>query len=119
MDLIAVESNRLNRFVTDLLNYSRERDLALEALDIGGHLDELCEELARDSRRPSAVEVRCARGPADAHVRGDREQLRQVWLNLSNNAFEAMPDGGSMAVRWRDDGVRHVVVEFEDSGPGI
>jgi len=119
MELIAVESNRLNRFITDLLSYSRERDLALEPLDIGGHLDELCEELARDSGRPNAVAVHCERGPADARVRGDREQLRQVWLNLSNNAFEAMPDGGTMVVRWRDEGGRRVVVEFEDSGPGI
>jgi PAS domain S-box-containing protein len=119
MDLIAVESNRLNRFVTDLLNYSRERDLALEPLDLGGHLDELCDELARDARRPGGVEVRCARGPADAVVRADREQLRQVWLNLSNNAFEAMPGGGTMVVRWRDEGGRRIVVEFEDSGPGI
>jgi two-component system sensor histidine kinase PilS (NtrC family) len=119
MELIAVESNRLNRFITDLLNYSRERDLALEPLDIGGHLDELCDELARDAGRPGGVTVRCERGPADALVRGDREQLRQVWLNLSNNAFEAMPDGGTMAVRWRDESGRRVVVEFEDSGPGI
>ena len=119
MELIAVESNRLNRFVTDLLSYSRERDLALEPLDIGGHLDELCEELARDTGRPGAVAVRCERGPGDTLVRGDREQLRQVWLNLSNNAFEAMPDGGTMVVRWRDGGGRRVAVEFEDSGPGI
>jgi len=119
MELIAVESNRLNRFITDLLNYSRERDLALEPIELGGHLDELCEELARDARRPDAVTVRCERGPDDVLVHGDREQLRQVWLNLSNNAFEAMPSGGAMVVRWRDEGGRRVVVEFQDSGPGI
>ncbi len=119
MDLIAVESSRLNRFITDLLNYSRERDLALEPLDLATHLAELCDELGRDSGRPAGVIVRCDPGPDHALVGGDREQLRQVWLNLSNNAFEAMPQGGTLAVRWRADGVRQVVVEFEDSGPGI
>src|SRR5439155_26864675 len=51
MDLITVECNRLNRFITDLLNFSRERELALEPLDVGEHLRELSEELARDSGR--------------------------------------------------------------------
>ena len=119
MELIAVESNRLNRFVTDLLNYSRERDLALEPIELGDHLTELCEQLSRDPGRLPAIAVRCEPGPADAWVRADREQLRQVWLNLANNAFEAMPEGGTLAVRWRDEGGRRVVVEFEDAGPGI
>ncbi len=118
MDLIVVESNRLNRFITDLLNYSRERDLAFESLGIAGHLDELCEELARDAGRPAGVTVQCEPGPPGACVRADREQLRQVWLNLSNNAFEAMPEGGTLSVRCRGD-ARQVVVEFEDQGPGI
>jgi len=118
MDLITVECNRLNRFITDLLNFSRERELALEPLDVGEHLQELSEELARDAGRATNVAVR-ARGEAGiAGVRGDREQLRQVWLNLSNNAFEAMPAGGVLEVRWSVQG-RNVVVEFQDSGPGI
>jgi two-component system sensor histidine kinase PilS (NtrC family) len=119
MDLIAVESNRLNRFITDLLNYSRERDLALEPLDVGEHLDELCDELSRDPGRPEMVEVRCERGLAGVRVPGDREQLRQVWLNLANNAFEAMSGGGTLVVRWREEGGRRVLIEFEDSGVGI
>jgi signal transduction histidine kinase len=119
MELIAVETNRLNRFITDLLNYSRERDLALETLEVGAHIDDLCDELSRDLGRPASVEVRCERGPAAARVDGDREQLRQVWLNLTNNAFDAMPGGGTLVVRWRDEGRRRVIVEFEDSGAGI
>jgi len=119
MDLIGVECNRLNRFITDLLNYSRERDLAPEPIEIGEHLAELCEGLSRDPGRPSGVTVSCEPGPPGVRVRGDREQLRQVWLNLSNNAFEAMPEGGTLSLRWRDEGGARIVIEFEDSGPGI
>src|SRR5206468_4798573 len=50
MDLIATESARLNRFVTDLLTYSRERDLVLEPLPIDERLGELCDVVARDPR---------------------------------------------------------------------
>ncbi len=124
MDLITVECNRLNRFISDLLAYSRERDLALEPLDVGEHLEDLCDELGRDPGGPRGVVVRPERGPGLTGARGDREQLRQVWLNLANNAFEAMPGGGTLVVRWRGTvaapgAVGRVVVEFEDTGPGI
>ena len=58
-------------------------------------------------------------GAGTSRVRGDREQLRQVWLNLANNAFEAMPEGGTLAVRRRGDARRGVIVEFADQGGGI
>ncbi len=118
MDLIARESNRLNTFVTDLLSYSRERDLALEPVEIGDHLGEVASALRHDPRRGARVEIRCEPGePVCLSV--DREQLRQVWLNLAGNALEAMGEQGVLAVRWLAPEPGQVAVEFEDSGPGI
>jgi len=119
MELIGRECARLNRFVTDLLNYSRERDLALEALSVDDELADLGELLVRHAKRPERVVVSVQPGVREACVRGDREQLRQVWLNLAVNAFDAMADGGRLVVRQKvaDDG--RVVIEFEDSGTGI
>src|SRR5438552_2954639 len=50
MELITTECSRLNGFVTDLLSYSRDRDLVIENVDIEDHLADLCEELSRDPR---------------------------------------------------------------------
>ncbi len=120
MDLILIECGRLNRFITELLSYSRDRDLVLEPLDLNEHLAELCEGLVRDPRRPASVAVRFEPCGAGCGVEGDREQLRQVWLNLAGNALEAMQAaGGTLLVRWRVDGRRRAVVEFTDTGPGI
>jgi signal transduction histidine kinase len=64
-------------------------------------------------------------------VQADAEQLKQVFLNLALNAFQAMPRGGRLAVTthvsrdelafWREGGRRSDVVEirFRDTGPGI
>ncbi len=119
MELIGAECTRLNRFVTDLLSYSRERDLGLELLDLEEELGELADLVGRDPRCApgTAVSFVPVRRPAPIH--GDREQLRQVWLNLAANALEAMPRGGTLTIRWAESGGQQFVVEFEDGGGGI
>lgn len=119
MDLIARESARLNKFVTELLSYSRERDLALEPVSLGDHLSELVSVLRHDPRRAAGVDVRFERGDGDVRVPLDREQMRQVWLNLAANALEAMGERGTLVVRWKPAEGGGVAVEFCDDGPGI
>jgi len=119
MDLIARECTRLHRFVTDLLTYTRERDLVREPIALDDHLAQIADELQRDPRRKAGVTVVCRRGHRDVQLRGDREQLRQVWLNLAANALEAMPEVGTLTIGWSPDGDSRVRIEFEDQGGGI
>jgi two-component system sensor histidine kinase PilS (NtrC family) len=119
MDLIARESARLNKFVTDLLSYSRERDLALEPVLLDDHLRELVSTLRHDPRRAGGVNVEFEPGPADARLPVDREQMRQVWLNLAANALEALGDSGTLTVSWDVFEPGQAAVEFRDDGPGI
>jgi signal transduction histidine kinase len=119
MELIVRECSRLNRFVTDLLNYARERELNVETLDVDGVLAELRDVLGRDPRCAPRTRVRCEEGPGRATVRADREMIRQVWLNLGANALESMPEGGELVLRWREGDQEMVWVEFEDTGSGI
>jgi two-component system sensor histidine kinase PilS (NtrC family) len=121
MDLIARESSRLNRFVTDLLGYSRERDLRLETLAIDDALADVVDSLRHDPRRAAGVRVRLKPSPDGdgALLSADREQLRQVWLNLAANALEAMPSGGELSIGWRWTPERRIAVTFDDTGSGI
>jgi signal transduction histidine kinase len=53
-------------------------------------------------------------------VRGDRDQLKQVFLNLFNNSVEAMPGGGTIIVRTAyDPSGKYVLIKIKDTGPGI
>jgi two-component system sensor histidine kinase PilS (NtrC family) len=117
MELIQRESSRLNRFVTDLLQYSKERDLAPESMDIEDHLTGLRDELARDPRA-AQITVRVEPG-VPAEIAADREAIRQVWLNLAANALEAMNAGGTLTLGWSRGEGDLVDITFSDTGIGI
>ncbi len=118
MELIQRECSRLNRFVTDLLSYSKDREPAVETLDLEEHLAELRDQIARDTRADGCTVVF---EPLGAHpeVRADRELLRQVWLNLAANALEAMDGKGTLTLRWEEGEGDLIVVVFSDTGVGI
>jgi two-component system, NtrC family, sensor histidine kinase PilS len=119
MELIITESVRLNRFVTDLLNYSRDRAVVKQPVDLTECLGELVDQVRRDARC-DGITVGFEPDPQyDLIVPADREQLRQVWLNLSNNALEALGSRGTLTVRTRLEEPTSAVVEFEDDGTGI
>ena len=119
MELMQTECGRLNRFVTDLLSYSRERPLVKERFDLGESLGELCEGLQRDPRRAPAVQISYQPQDGAAEVHADREQFRQVWLNLARNALEAVGEKGTVRVGWHEEVPGQVAVTFTDDGSGI
>jgi signal transduction histidine kinase len=118
MQLIMTETQRLHRFVTDLLNYTRDRELMTEPMNLDEELAELARELERDPRR-GQVAVRCLPGPRPGEVLADRGQMRQVWLNLAANALEAMEGPGTLTLGWREGEKGQLVVEIADTGSGI
>lgn len=119
MELVVRECSRLNRFVTDLLNYSRDRELAIETLELEEQLAELREQVTRDPRCGPGITVAFDRTGVPVTVNADRELIRQVWLNLASNAFEAMGERGTLTLRWTEGEGDLVVVEFADTGVGI
>ena len=77
--------------VSDLLEFARERQPVVGDVDLTGLLDEVLSILPP----PTGVTVERT-GDSRVTVRGDREMLRQVLLNLIGNGYQAMPDGGRL-----------------------
>jgi signal transduction histidine kinase len=64
------------------------------------------------------IQIETALDPALPPVLGSQDHLQQVFVNLLNNARDAMPDGGGITLRtYRRNGV--VVAEVEDRGHGV
>ena len=63
------------------------------------------------------LEVACANAP---DINGDAAMLRQAFLNLAQNACQAMPDGGTLRIHCEAVRAgRRVAVSFTDTGSGI
>ncbi|WP_438004641.1 ATP-binding protein [Sorangium sp. So ce321] len=115
-EIIERETARLNDLVGDMLDLSRPRVPALEAVDLAATARDVV-VLAGRSGRGGDVEVRFE-GPASAPVTADAAQMRQVVWNLVRNAIQASSPGASVTVRlWRDAGAW--LLEIRDRGRGI
>lgn len=116
LDDILQEVDRLNGLCSEFLTLSRDPPLQVGDLDLCALCDEVCDGL---TLRPEAARVDIQRaGEARLELRGDRARLRQVLLNLSLNALQAMPDGGALHIHVaRRSGGAEVLIR--DTGPGI
>ena len=100
--------------VSDLLEFARQRDPVMTDVDAGALLDEVLGVL------PPPTGITVHRQPENAPVVAvaDRDMLRQVLLNLIGNAYQAMPEGGSLTVGVADDG-HNARLRVTDTGAGM
>jgi|DewCreStandDraft_2_1066082.scaffolds.fasta_scaffold00081_57 signal transduction histidine kinase/DNA-binding response OmpR family regulator len=120
VDIIERNARHLLHVVSDLLNLAKA-DAGMLEVSLGAVEVREVVEAAVTSLRPRAaaqgvaLEVR-VEGPTVA--RADWGRLRQVVLNLLDNAIKYSPPGGRVEVRLRG-GPDRVVLEVVDQGPGI
>jgi len=106
---------RLDTTVRDLLNFARPITPALRDIDLGESISSVWKMLAPQSE---AKGIRFSiEGDPGAVLHGDPHLLRQVWVNLFQNAIEAMSQGGELRVSVTAGPSTRI--EIRDSGNGI
>lgn len=110
------EVDRVNLLIENLLNLSRRRESQKTTVSLNALFDEL---------QLLYFKVAENKGIAfHAHVAGslwlyaDEGEVRQVLINLINNAVKAMPDGGSLEIR-AEKGEKGVYLTVTDTGVGM
>lgn len=107
------------RIVSDLLRFSRTTETDKKALDLNYILDQVLSVVEHTfGMEKISLEREFTTGlPL---IFGDQEKLQQVFLNLLNNAYDAIGSDGRVIVATRHDGEKEeVVVSVADTGSGI
>ncbi len=114
---ILSESERLNRFITLLLESGHPRSPVFQAMDLNRTL-EGCVSLLRSKAEQKDITLSCKSVIRSATILGDSAQLEQVFLNLLLNAIQITPEGGTIILTTLA-GDNCIEVDVEDSGPGV
>ncbi|HVZ72660.1 MAG TPA: ATP-binding protein [Polyangia bacterium] len=124
LDIIVEEVNRLNKIVSQFLDYARPYRGEQKPLDVADVLKKTLQLV--DQERAAKCEIVTTFAERLPPVRADAEQLLQVFLNLSLNALQAMPDGGRLNVSTglrrstrRGAAAAFLEIRFRDTGVGI
>jgi PAS domain S-box-containing protein len=114
------QAQRTHRIVQNLLSFARQHKP--ERVPVGlNHLIEDTLALRDYDLRMSQIRVHLQLAPDLPSASADPHQLQQVFLNLINNAVDAILESGAdgeLRVRSGVDG-KNLFVEFTDSGPGV
>jgi len=127
--------DRLNQRATDLIRqlliFSRKVDIKLQIVDLNKEIKEYSSLLKQIISRMISVDLHLE---ADLwKIKGDPAQLGQIFMNLSVNARDAMPEGGVLEIRTENvvieektvrDGMaltpgRYVLLRLSDTGHGM
>jgi len=118
LNLIQEEAGRARDIVRDLLHFSRQREFIPQITDLNMVLEQTLAMVKRQGALES-IALREEYGSGLAPVEIDVPRIKQVFLNLINNAVYVMRDsGGSLTIRSSAKGDM-VQVEVIDTGTGI
>ncbi len=119
MELIMRESDRLDRIISDFLEFARLRSPRRSRSKLQKSLSETMVLLRKNPEKSDGITIRLDCDERLPAIFMDDELMRQVFMNLAVNACEAMEGRGTLEVVAGPGDEGTVRVAFCDSGPGI
>jgi two-component system NtrC family sensor kinase len=117
-DSIIQSVDRTKTITHRLLGFARRMDVNIEPLDINELLKEVLGFLEKEAfHRNIKIELQLSDGLS--MISSDRGQLQQVFLNILNNAFEAVEDGGVVSIRTWNSDPENIGISIQDNGCGM
>ena len=117
LEIIQGEALRARNIVRGLLNFVYQGEGSLQELEVR---DLVRETLLLVSHRAKSQKVEVVEHFADESlpVVVDANKMKQVFINLINNAFDAMPEGGTLTITTLREG-EFLTIQFQDTGTGM
>jgi signal transduction histidine kinase len=118
LEVIGSEIRRLDRVVQGFLRFMRPQELVIKPVDLNGLLQSLG-ALLEAEWQTQGIRLVYDLDAALPPVGADEELLRQAFLNILQNAGQAMPRGGAITIKTARDGRENARAEIIDEGEGI
>lgn len=120
LDIISVEADRLSRLINDVLSLSSMENgrvrVPTERLSLGKHAGDVCLMLAKSAQQKD-IKLVIDEG-TDTYIDANEDHVKQLLINLIDNAVKYTLEGGSVTVRVER--VEDVVkLHVRDTGIGI
>jgi signal transduction histidine kinase len=116
------ETLRAREILKNLLDFSRRKPPHMVRTDIADIIEDTL-ALVRGQAKAARVEIKTECYAGLPPVAADADEMKQVFVNLINNAFFAMMSGGALTIRCKSEtdetGRTMVVVSLSDTGHGI
>ncbi|MFA6030642.1 MAG: ATP-binding protein [Elusimicrobiota bacterium] len=115
ISIIESEIKQANSIISEILTYSRSREMKCEVMSLNHFLDELLSIYPF----PSHIEIVKNLDARDPIVDIDQDEMRQALRNLIGNGVEVMPNGGRVTLTSEVVDREWVRVDVSDTGSGI
>lgn len=112
------EVDRLNRVISELLEFARPSALNLKPKDVNELLEHSV-RLVRQDAKTKNIDINLSKGDNLPLALLDPDRFSQCLLNVYLNAIHAMDEGGVLSVRTLPGNNEDIKVEIEDTGKGI
>jgi signal transduction histidine kinase len=125
LDIVKSNIDRLNILVSDLLDISSIEAGRVTLLKQSLNLEKISRDIITELQDRSSNDKKLMTFAIDCpellpHIQGDAGRVRQIMLNLMDNAYHFTPENGTITVHIHSQaGSREVQVDIEDTGVGI
>jgi len=122
-DHIINEVKSLDNAISNLLQFTQPQEAVFKETDLNNLLLNFI-EFMKPLLQKNNVDIHYKEPDEPYLLHADRDLLKQVFLNLTLNAFQAMPDGGRLTIQIhssidRDGTARWAEISFADTGCGM
>ena len=118
VDDVLASVRRCGTITRRLLDFSRHMESSLETVDIDAIIGQVLAFMEKDAQR-RCIAVRVNVSDDIPPFESDRGNLQQIFLNLINNAFASMDEGGQLEIAAFRQGDQHICITVSDTGRGI
>ena len=123
LDIINNHIQRITDIVRRMATFARADSLNIKDVNLNDVLNSTLDLMRLDKRMKSDIAIAVSLDPDLPRVMIDEGQISQVFINIILNAFDAMPNGGTLRVHTRrggdDEDRETVIITFADTGVGI